>query len=176
MTTINTGINCMKVKQKVFAGRRRHTQKYCLQQEPHITLPLPLPLPRPSLPLPRPKIMVRPLIITSLLLYFGQNYLVITECEGDCIASATRRVTLRPSLDLNLSCGNNYTFTVKIQSTCGTGPGSNISVSMKPPTGAVTNLTIRFIAGNSRMEDAFLLRWNLPKQTNTTSIEVIIIK
>jgi len=130
----------------------------------------------PSLPLPRPKIMVRPLIITSLLLYFGQNYLVITECEGDCIASATRHVTLRPSLDLNLICGNNYTFTVKIQSTCGTGPGSNISVSMKPPTGAVTNLTIRFVAGNSRMEDGFLLRWNLPKQTNTTSIEVIIIK
>lgn len=120
--------------------------------------------------------MVRPLIITSLLLYFGQNYLVITECEGDCIANATRHVTLRPNLDLNLSCGNNYTFTVKIQSTCGTGPGSNISVSMKPPAGAVTNLTIRFIAGNSRMEDAFLLRWNLPKQTNTTSIEVIIIK
>ena len=167
MKTINTAINCMKVKQKVFAGRRRHTQKNCLQQEPHITLPLPL---------PRPKTMVLPLIITSLLLYFGQNYLVITECEGDCIASATRHVTLRPSLDLNLSCGNNYTFTVKIQSTCGTGPGSNISVSMKPPAGAVTNLTIRFIAGNSRMEDAFLLRWNLPKQTNTTSIEVIIIK
>ena len=138
-----------------------HTPKKLLQQEPHITLPLPL-----------PKIMVRPLIITSLLLYFRQNYLVITECEGDCIASATRHVTLQPSMDLNLSCGNNYTFTVKIQSTCGTGPGSNISVSMKPPTGAVTNLTIRFIAGNSRMEDAFLLRWNLPKQTNTTSIEV----
>ena len=116
--------------------------------------------------------MVHPLIITSLLLYFPQNYLVITECEGDCIASATRHVTLRPSMDMILSCGNNYTFTVKIQSTCGTGPGSNISVSIKPPTGAVTNLTIRFIAGNNRMEDAFLLRWNLLKQTNTTSIEV----
>ena len=108
----------------------------------------------------------------SLLLYFRQNYLVITECEGYCIANTTRHITLRPSLVLNLSCGNNYTFTVKIQSTRGTGPGSNISVSMKPPTGAVTNLTIRFIAGNSRMEDAFLLRWNLPKQRNTTSIEV----
>ena len=33
---VNTEINSMQVKKKVFAGKRRHTQKNCLQREPHI--------------------------------------------------------------------------------------------------------------------------------------------
>ena len=78
-----------------------------------------------------------------------------------------------------LSCGNNYTFSVRavINDTSGTEKTANIS--LQSDVGAVVDLAVSVISFNKsqesdRAEGGFLLTWNKPKNVDVSEIEVSV--
>ena len=91
-----------------------------------------------------------------------------------------RNITSDTNLFLTLPCGNTYDFTVKAQTTRGTSADRKVSLEIKPPVKAVTNLAVNFIGGEDtsstdrtkERENGFLLIWNAPPDVKAADIKV----
>ena len=91
-----------------------------------------------------------------------------------------KNITSDTNLNLTLACGNNYDFTVKAQTTHGTGKDSTISLKTKPSAKAVTNLAVNVIGGEDAnstdwtkaRETGFLLTWKAPPDVKAADIKV----